>query len=112
MDLLLNGKVAVVTGASKGIGLAVTRALADEGAHVIAGARTIASLEDIPGVIGVALDLGEPTSTQQLSEPVDHAPDVVTQSQLVFGRHYFSLRLSEYMPPGVKYGCGPLDVGG
>ena len=40
MDLELTDKVAVVTGASKGIGLAVTRALADEGARVVAGART------------------------------------------------------------------------
>jgi NAD(P)-dependent dehydrogenase (short-subunit alcohol dehydrogenase family) len=39
MDLGLRGKRAVVTGASKGIGLAVTRGLANEGVTVIAGAR-------------------------------------------------------------------------
>ena len=43
MDLELAGKVAVVTGASKGIGLAVTQAFVDEGARVVAGARTIDS---------------------------------------------------------------------
>ena len=40
MDLMLENKVAVVTGASKGIGLAVTKALVQEGAHVVAGALT------------------------------------------------------------------------
>src|SRR5215212_5580355 len=35
----LNGKVAVVSGASSGIGEATVRALADEGAAVVAGAR-------------------------------------------------------------------------
>lgn len=40
MDLHLSGKRAVVTGASKGIGLAVTSALVAEGAHVVAGSRT------------------------------------------------------------------------
>src|SRR3981189_24417 len=41
MDLHLSGKIAVVTGAGKGIGLAVTRALSDEGVRVVAGARNI-----------------------------------------------------------------------
>jgi 3-oxoacyl-[acyl-carrier protein] reductase len=39
MDLRLTGKVAVVTGASRGLGLAAARALADEGCHVTICAR-------------------------------------------------------------------------
>ena len=50
MDLNLAGKVAVVTGAGKGIGLAVTKALADEGAHVVAGSLTTDSLDGLKGV--------------------------------------------------------------
>ena len=57
MDLELKDKIAVVTGASKGIGLAVTRALIAEGARVVAGARSDDSLKGIDRVTGVAVDL-------------------------------------------------------
>ncbi len=40
MDLGLTGKRALVTGASKGIGLAITTALVAEGARVVAGSRS------------------------------------------------------------------------
>jgi NAD(P)-dependent dehydrogenase (short-subunit alcohol dehydrogenase family) len=66
MDLNLRGKIAVVTGASKGIGLAVTRALIAEGAHVVAGARTTDSLTGLPGVTAVALDLVAPEAPAAL----------------------------------------------
>ena len=66
MDLELSGKIAVVTGASKGIGLAVTRALAAEGARVFAGARTIDTLTGIDGVTGIAVDLVAPDGPEQL----------------------------------------------
>jgi len=39
VDLHLSDKVAIVTGASKGIGLAVTHAFFGEGARVVGGAR-------------------------------------------------------------------------
>lgn len=51
---ILEGKTAVVTGASRGIGYAVSKALAAEGAHVIALARTIGGLEDLDDEIKAA----------------------------------------------------------
>jgi NAD(P)-dependent dehydrogenase (short-subunit alcohol dehydrogenase family) len=70
MDLGLTGKVAVVTGASKGIGLATTRALADEGVQVVAGARTttgeLAALQATGRVRPVRVDLSNPAGPADL----------------------------------------------
>ncbi len=57
MDLDLADKVAVVTGANRGIGFAVTRTLAAEGAYVVAGSRTTDNLEGLNRVIAVPVDL-------------------------------------------------------
>jgi NAD(P)-dependent dehydrogenase (short-subunit alcohol dehydrogenase family) len=57
MDLELTDKVAVVTGANKGIGLAITKALAAEGAFVIAGSLSTESIEGLDRVTAVAVDL-------------------------------------------------------
>jgi len=43
----LSGRVALVTGASRGIGRAAAKALADAGAHVILVARTVGGLEEV-----------------------------------------------------------------
>ncbi|MFM7786447.1 MAG: SDR family NAD(P)-dependent oxidoreductase, partial [Gammaproteobacteria bacterium] len=41
----LDGKVAVITGAGRGIGAACARAFAEAGAHVVVGARTVEQIE-------------------------------------------------------------------
>ncbi|HEY7484219.1 MAG TPA: oxidoreductase [Streptosporangiaceae bacterium] len=57
MDLHLSGKTAVVTGASRGIGLAVTRTLVAEGMRVVGAARTITTELEETGAIPVSADL-------------------------------------------------------
>ncbi len=72
MDLELQDKVAVVTGASKGIGLAIVRELSAEGANVVAGALTVDSLSGILRATPVAVDLSQPDGPAQLvGEAID-----------------------------------------
>jgi len=57
MDLELSDRVAVVTGANKGIGLAITNALVAEGAYVVAGSITTENLDGLDRVTPVAVNL-------------------------------------------------------
>ncbi|MDI3406910.1 SDR family NAD(P)-dependent oxidoreductase [Streptomyces cavernicola] len=66
MDLQLNGKTALVTGASRGIGLAVVRALTDEGVRVVAAARTPTAELKAAGAHPVAVDLSDPAGAERL----------------------------------------------
>jgi NAD(P)-dependent dehydrogenase (short-subunit alcohol dehydrogenase family) len=50
----LAGRIALVTGASRGIGYATALALAKAGAHVVAAARTVGGLEELDDAIKAA----------------------------------------------------------
>src|SRR5215213_850539 len=59
----LEGKTAIVTGASSGIGHATAKALAADGVRVAAGARRVDRLGDLgTGSIGLPLDVTDPDS--------------------------------------------------
>jgi NAD(P)-dependent dehydrogenase (short-subunit alcohol dehydrogenase family) len=68
MDLQLSGKTAVVTGASRGIGLAVTRGLIGEGVRVVAVAREGTDELRELGVVAVIADLTAPGGPAAVAE--------------------------------------------
>jgi NAD(P)-dependent dehydrogenase (short-subunit alcohol dehydrogenase family) len=74
VDLQLAGKTAVVTGGSKGIGLAVVRTLLDEGMRVVTGSRTITPELAGTAAVAVAVDLATPDGPGRL---VDEAVAVL-----------------------------------
>ena len=93
MDLELNGRVAVVTGASKGIGLAVTRTLLAEGARVVAASRTRTdALDALDGaLLHVPVDLMQPEAPAE----------VIARAVETFGRVDILVNNVGGPPPGV-----------
>lgn len=78
-DGLLAGKVAFVSGASRGIGAAAARLFAEEGAAVVLAARSTGALDALAAEIrdaggtadAVALDLADPASIRAAIDRVD-----------------------------------------
>jgi NAD(P)-dependent dehydrogenase (short-subunit alcohol dehydrogenase family) len=84
LRLGLEGRVAVVTGASKGIGLAVVSGLVAEGAHVVAGARHSSDELDALAVGGsvlvVPVDLAEPDGPAALVAAAGDRIDILVNN--------------------------------
>ena len=69
MDLGLDGRAYLVTGGSRGLGLATATVLRDEGASVVLAARDpgrVASSAAAIGATGVAADLADPEAAERL----------------------------------------------
>jgi 3-hydroxy acid dehydrogenase / malonic semialdehyde reductase len=90
----LEGKKAIVTGASSGIGAATARALAREGARVAIGARHVDRLSDLgEGFIALELDVTDPESCASFVTSAVHRLEgldiLVNNAGLALGRDLF-----------------------
>lgn len=69
--LHLNGKVAIITGSSKGIGRAIAKHLAEAGASVVVNSRSFKEAQVVSekignGAIAISADVGDPLACQVL----------------------------------------------
>lgn len=80
----LEGKVAIVTGAGQGIGAAIARGYAREGARVILTGRTASKLDEVRQAI-LAED-GEARCVEAVAGNRDHAVSTVAEAVSAWGR--------------------------
>jgi 3-hydroxy acid dehydrogenase / malonic semialdehyde reductase len=87
----LEGKSAVVTGASSGIGAATAVALAGEGARVVGGARRVERIK--PPVTPLELDVTDPDSCERFLkaaiEELNSVDVLINAAGLALGRDFF-----------------------
>jgi NADP-dependent 3-hydroxy acid dehydrogenase YdfG len=83
----LDGKTAIVTGASSGIGAATARMLAEEGARVVGGARRVERLET---EVALELDVTDLESCERFVDAAGPADILVNAAGLALGRDPFS----------------------
>ena len=88
----LSGRTAVVTGASRGIGAGIAKALGDQGARVVLIARNEAKLKEraseIKGSIPIATDVSQPESVERAATRIvselKGAPDILVNNAGIF----------------------------
>lgn len=86
MDTGLSGRRALVVGASRGLGKAIAKAVADEGAEVVLLGRRLESLQDVAADIGsrggsavpVVCDIANPEAINHALEQAGHVDILVT----------------------------------
>jgi len=94
MDLKLKNKRAFISGSTKGIGKAIAKTLAEEGAEVIINGRSEKSIEiakaeilkEVPEakITGIVCDFGKPESVENLIKEIGEV-DILINNVGVFG---------------------------
>lgn len=105
MDLGLAGKVALVTGGSKGIGAAIAASLSQEGVRVVLCARTAAEVEQTASMIAKSTG----TATLGLTADVTR-PEEIARAVALAGERFGGIDIlvsNAGVPGGI--GFGPLD---
>ncbi|KAG7351531.1 dehydrogenase [Nitzschia inconspicua] len=95
-DNLLSGKVAVITGANRGIGLATAQWMALRGAHVVVTCRSIAKCQPVVDEINRSVQHGGTTSTGSASAVVLDLSSLRSAKALVES-------ISRNFPNGIHY---------
>ena len=107
MDLQLSGKVALVSGSTGGIGLAIVTTLAEEGATVIVNGRTQEHVnnaidriqQSIPNakLQGIAADLGTPAGVELLLQKVPEVNILVNNLGIYGSKAFADISDEEWM---------------
>jgi NAD(P)-dependent dehydrogenase (short-subunit alcohol dehydrogenase family) len=94
-----NGKVAIITGASQGIGAGLSKAYRERGYAVIVSARSIGPSED-SGIVAIEGDIADPDTAQRIVEAaVEHfgrIDTLVNNAGIYIGKPFTDYTLEDF----------------
>lgn len=99
MDLLIKGKVALVTGSTAGIGFAIAEELAKEGAEVIINGRTLERVKAAQAALaekgltvrGIACDVGSRKGINEIEDQIQSVDILVNNMGIYEARDFFDV---------------------